>query len=252
MGGCEQCSSGYSLLYNTCKLPNCLLSKAGKCLECDPDYVFKSDGTCVSKDEFCEKMNEYGTCIKCMDTYYYSNKLNRCVKKSPGCEYDCNDTCVSCRAPFTYQSGKCLIQGCLRFDDDGCYQCKYPFALTKQKTCAIAYCTSYNQNGHCASCQQGYALSSDFLCKLEDQNCAQYDEARTTCLSCVKGYRVDSQGRCQYADQYCSNFDETGICINCDRLYFLNPFGKCQLRDPQCQIYTNGMCSQCRDYYFPK
>ena len=124
--------------------------------------------------------------------------------------------------------------------------------MTKQKSCAIAHCTSYDNQGHCASCQAGYALSSDFLCKTEDQYCAEYDQNRTACLKCVKGYYVDSQGRCQYADKHCSNFDETGICINCDRLYFLNPFGKCQLRDPQCDVYTNGMCSLCRDYYFPK
>ena len=32
----------------------------------------------------------------------------------------------------------------------------------------------------------------------------------------------------------------------------MNPFGKCQLRDPQCQVYTNGLCSRCRPYYFPR
>lgn len=40
--------------------------------------------------------------------------------------------------------------------------------------------------------------------------------------------------------------------MNCDRLYFLNYFGKCQLRDPQCLVYTNGYCSSCMSYYFPK
>ena len=42
------------------------------------------------------------------------------------------------------------------------------------------------------------------------------------------------------------------MCINCDRLYFLNYYGKCQLRDPQCVVYTNGLCSFCRSYYFPR
>lgn len=87
---------------------------------------------------------------------------------------------------------------------------------------------------------------------MQDQYCASYNNGRTQCLQCIKGYFVDSNGRCQYADKYCSNFDKSGICINCDRLYFLNPFGKCQLRDPQCQVYTNGLCSVCMPYFFPK
>lgn len=160
VGGCEKCVSGYALLYNTCKLPNCLISKNGKCLECDPDYVFKSDGTCVSKDEFCEKMDEYGTCIKCMSSYYYSQKLHKCVKKSPGCEYDLDDNCCKCNAPFTYEPGRCVIKGCLSVDEKGCYECMYPYSLTKAKTCVIAHCLSYDQNGHCSSCEAGFALSS--------------------------------------------------------------------------------------------
>ena len=57
IGGCSKCETLYSLLYNSCKLPNCLISKNGKCLECDPDFVFNSRGLCVSKDEFCDKMD---------------------------------------------------------------------------------------------------------------------------------------------------------------------------------------------------
>ena len=57
IGGCSKCETLYSLLYNSCKLPNCLISKNGKCLECDPDFVFNSRGLCVSKAEFCDKMD---------------------------------------------------------------------------------------------------------------------------------------------------------------------------------------------------
>jgi hypothetical protein len=32
IGGCSQCDSNYTLLYNSCKLPNCLTSSNGKCL----------------------------------------------------------------------------------------------------------------------------------------------------------------------------------------------------------------------------
>lgn len=63
VGGCEKCENEYTLLYNSCKLPKCLISKKGKCIQCDPDYTFRSDGTCVSKDEYCDKMDINGTCI---------------------------------------------------------------------------------------------------------------------------------------------------------------------------------------------
>ena len=32
VGGCKSCNSDYSLLYNTCKLPNCLISRNSKCI----------------------------------------------------------------------------------------------------------------------------------------------------------------------------------------------------------------------------
>lgn len=32
LGGCSQCENKYTLLYNKCKLPNCLTSMNGKCL----------------------------------------------------------------------------------------------------------------------------------------------------------------------------------------------------------------------------
>lgn len=47
-------------------------------------------------------MDEYGTCIKCMDTYFYSSKEQKCIKKAPGCNYDSQDNCISCNKPFTY------------------------------------------------------------------------------------------------------------------------------------------------------
>lgn len=72
-------------------MPNCLISKNSKCIECDPDFIFNSNGLCVSKDEFCDKMDEYGTCIKCMNSYFYSLKLQRCVKKAQGCIYNNKD-----------------------------------------------------------------------------------------------------------------------------------------------------------------
>ena len=153
VGGCQSCAPSYALLYNSCKLPNCLVSKEGKCVECDPDYVFRSDGTCVSKDEFCDKMDANGTCIKCMTSYYYSQKLLKCVKKAPGCQYDNLDNCIACDAPFTLSAGKCTIKGCLRFDELGCYQCEYPYVLNKKtKTCVIAHCLAYGNDGHCSAC----------------------------------------------------------------------------------------------------
>ena len=102
------------------------------------------------------------------------------------------------------------------------------------------------------SCETGYTLSADKLCELQDEYCADYNPTRSACQKCIKGYYVDHNGRCQYSDSHCDMFDDTGICINCDRLYFLNYYGKCQLRDPQCLIYTNGLCSHCRPYFFPR
>ncbi len=120
VGGCSQCDSSYKLLFNSCKLPNCLISKNGKCIECDPDYVFTSLGLCVSRDQFCDKMNEYGLCVKCMSNYYYSQDKQKCIKRLSGCVYDDKGVCCSCLPPFTFTNGQCLIYGCDVAADDGC------------------------------------------------------------------------------------------------------------------------------------
>jgi hypothetical protein len=69
-------------------------------------------GVCVSKDEFCDKMDQYGTCIKCMSSYYYSQKDKKCLKRLSGCNYDDNGVCCSCQAPFVFSNGQCIIYGC--------------------------------------------------------------------------------------------------------------------------------------------
>ena len=249
LGGCKQCQEGYSLLYNSCKLPNCLISKNGKCIECDPDFLFTSDGRCVSKDEYCEKFDETGKCLKCTSTHYYSEIQQKCIRKEPGCIYDTKDNCIKCEQPFQFDEGRCIIPGCLHYFEQGCHQCSYPFSRTKQYTCEIAHCSRYYK-GKCAGCTDGYVLSREHLCQLDDDNCVQYDSLRTECLKCKKGYRVDLKGVCEYADKHCWEFDELGECANCDRLYFINPYSKCQLRDPRCLAYTNGFCSQCKAYNF--
>lgn len=249
IGGCSQCDARYTLLYNSCKLPNCLTSNNGKCIECDPDYVFTSLGLCVSKDEFCDKINEYGTCIKCLSNYYYSQASKKCIKQAPGCNYDNNGACCSCNPPFIFSNGRCTILGCETLTDYGCAQCTYPFQLNSKSGCDIPHCNAYN-NSVCIGCSQGYALNKGNLCILQDPNCLNYNIEQTQCQTCIKGYRFDEDGKCEYADSHCSQFDSSGICMNCDRIYFLNPYGKCQLRDPQCLVYTNGFCTQCKAYYF--
>ena len=164
MGGCSKCASSYDLLYNTCKLPNCLISKEGRCLECDPDFVFRTDGTCVSKDEYCNRYDANGVCVECMDTYFYSSIKQKCVKKAPGCHYNSKDECFKCDAPFTHLYGRCIIKGCLEYDEEGCYECKYPYSLTKDRLCTIPHCLSFDAEDKCISCEKGYALNHKQLC----------------------------------------------------------------------------------------
>ncbi len=44
-----------------------------------------------------------------------------CIKQMPGCNYDNNGLCVSCRAPFVFTGKSCAIFGCLKYSDSGCY-----------------------------------------------------------------------------------------------------------------------------------
>lgn len=173
----------------------------------------------------------------------------KCMKRSPGCNYNGEDLCISCDDPFVFRKGKCLIEGCLVYSNNGCKQCNYPFTPTKQNTCAIPHCSRY-ENGDCIACDQGYVKNSIGLCYREDPNCYLYNEGRTACNKCIKGYRFDSNGQCEYADEHCWDFTADGVCMNCDRIYFLDQYNKCQIRDPNCRSYVNGYCSQCKPYFF--
>lgn len=81
-GGCEICQDGYELRYNSCKLPHCLVSSNGKCLQCDPDYIMRTKtNTCINKDEFCYQYNPQGECIECAPKYFMSKLQNKCLQR---------------------------------------------------------------------------------------------------------------------------------------------------------------------------
>jgi len=55
-----------------------LISHKGHCAECDPDYILKSDGLCINKDEFCWKYDGNGNCVECAPDYYLSKLTGKC------------------------------------------------------------------------------------------------------------------------------------------------------------------------------
>lgn len=115
MGGCQTCYEKYTLVYNYCKLPNCLVSSNGICKQCDPDYIMKNDSTCVNKDEFCFQYDNNGNCLQCAPKYFMSQLQHKCLARQPGCIYDNQDKCSSCLSPFKVSSknNNCYLSGCL-------------------------------------------------------------------------------------------------------------------------------------------
>lgn len=185
--------------------------------------------------------------MECAPKYFLSTKTNKCLLREPGCHYNEEDKCFTCDKPFYFDGIRCEIYGCLELNWKGCAQCFYPMQVNEFGLCEVPNCDLMNED-RCVSCKPGYFIAKDGSCKREDPKCLVYGERR--CEKCVKGYRLDYNGVCEYADEHCWDFTREGYCTNCDRLYFLNNHKKCQLKDQNCNAYSNGVCSECKDFYY--
>ena len=94
------------------------------------------------------------------------------------------------------------------------------------------YCRGYNpSNGDCTDCYPGYALSGGRCVIPEaeeiDGNCKRFSESNSKfCAECYQGY-IPLNGICKVRDDQCANYSQsTYECLGCYAGYALDQ-GKC-------------------------
>ena len=172
-GGCGECNEGYALSYDRkrCVLfENCNMLENGndeKCQSCFGLYQPNDEGKCVKT--FCFSYTK-DVCESCVDGYYL--KENTCRKIT--------------------------IPNCLEWDEKVCKQCDVFAKLDDNGKCIlqnlINACIEYQNDGKCASCQDGYEkVNGGESCQYEgcpNGKTVQY------CYICQTGFDQDDDGKC--------------------------------------------------------
>lgn len=124
---------GMKLVDGVCKIDNCLEVKDNKCRVCEGGYHMRNY-SCVKGNGV---DNVESVCKECAEGFFLGND-NKCKVKLPGCVYD-QGICAGCSEPFTFNSGQCLIDGCVEYTSTGCKTCQQPY-VPESSICKIPFC----------------------------------------------------------------------------------------------------------------
>lgn len=127
------------------------------------------------------------------------------------------------------------ILGCKHEVEHVCKECIRPFSLSNGN-CEIPNCKGYNEY-RCVTCNCGYYLTPEGLCKPMELGCIRYQRAQ--CTDCLPSFRLKGS-KCEI--EGCSEMD--GLqCVRCSEEYDLVS-GGCQMRD--CLSWKDGSCEICK------
>jgi len=189
---------------------------------------------------YCTKYQQ-GVCVSCCENYYLDSD-RACKPVLPGCVYQ-NYQCVSCTAPFQYYQGQCLIDGCLKYNKNGCVACDSRLKLFNC-VCGLPNCKTI-ANYQCKECFSGYQLDQKGECIIVDPYCTVRNSANQ-CLQCKDGYRLNKNGICSTLKFGCNYVD--GRCTSCRAPFTYVPSAEsCEIDG--CLEYFLGGCSKCASDY---
>ena len=273
-------------MFGTCQFvpifydPNCrkFNDSSNVCLECSQNY-FLSNSTCIQVDPLCKSFNNVsGACTSCYIGYKLSDgkcspspvdstttNCNQfdfvkgvCVKCNDGSYFDANGVCVS------YNDDNCKVVATDRKTCQECYN-GYTFDATLAK-CVVNQlnCATW-KNGLCATCPQGFYLSSDFSCIVVDLLCKTFNPTTQKCALCYPGYGIDTDSTCKQVSQLsanlqkyylnCAQYNQLNKCSSCYNGYYLTSDSNgtfCLKVSDSCRTYNSstGKCTTCYLGYY--
>jgi len=128
--------------------------------------------------------------LNCYLDFYLKNGV--CEKSIKDCEEYTDDTktiCTTCAYGHSLINNFCVensILGCRREVDHVCKECHKPFFISNGN-CEISNCKTYNEY-KCVTCNCGYYLTFEGVCKAMDLGCIRYQ--RGQCTDCLPSYKL--------------------------------------------------------------
>lgn len=207
--------------------PNCLGYEGTQCIKCRDGFSLVQ-GNCVVQDENCVIYGQNGIICTTCNKNYHPDAQGKCQPDAPGCTYQ-NGACVSCCAPFTYNSQLkiCQIPNCQEANNQGCIKCRAPFTASSNRLCVISNCLRSDSNS-CLQCKPQYHLNNGG-CVADSPNCRFYSAAGA-CELCVDKYVLSSSGECVEGSLSCISYSQSDRtkCLECGTGYFLNRYFQCE------------------------
>ncbi|ELP90211.1 hypothetical protein EIN_257110, partial [Entamoeba invadens IP1] len=226
---CEQCDIKQEPYQNEClDCPNnCKRCVNQKCVLCEDNYSYNSEGKCVAINKTTTNVELYSKqkVLKCSAGYY--NTFDMCHKCSDHCLYcETFEFCLSCKnTHILNEKNECAPL------PDGEIVIGEKFIL-----CSDSY---YSNNGTCVECSSKYGE----LCDVCDDK---------KCVKCSNMGVLDCDGNCiAFELSGCVSSPNT-YCSGCqNHSNFISESNGVCSEISNCKIATNGKCASCNDgYYF--
>ena len=226
------------------------------CIQCNEETdlceycmfsVFKPDSEggcvgakkCIVGNNYCRKCNEDSTkCQACLNAYYPDN--NGGCTLAQNCDVSFNGNCQTCLKNYS------LVN-----DGEPYLECK---RLPKEED-RIPYCKTYNEEGKCERCIDGYFLSHG------NRKCSRafycnFVEDDDHCTECIAGFYLDKSDNniCKpYNDSffYCKESEDGKKCSLCREGFYMAEDNKCVVTDHCVESKPNSYyCKKCEDDYY--
>ena len=211
-----------------------------------------------------------GVCTAC-SAHYYFNAGGVCCEVDPQCQNfnRAVGICQGCYQGYSIQNGTCVADsalnpsnlGCSIWSNGVCIQCSIRWFFDSNKVCQPVsdLCSTWNSNGECVSCYNGYIVNQgacivnpNIFKPSTDSLCATWQNQ--VCITCAPRSYFNANGVCTPVSDNCATWDSLdGVCLTCYNGYSLAN-GQCLVssanhgpKDIGCQIWDwkNQVCISC-------
>jgi hypothetical protein len=171
-----------------------------QCTECSNGFYFSKNGVCCEVPTLCSQFNRAeGICTACYQGYSVVNNCCVAAAQDSGCALWNGNTCSKCSKGWFMNKGVC--------------------------TPVSDQCSTWNDQGHCLTCYNGYVLANG-ACNI---NTSPLDGSSNALCGLWNG----------------------SICTKCAPRSYFNPFRICTPVADQCETWdpTDGACLSCYGGY---
>lgn len=243
--GCSQCPTGLQLYETNCLPidPLCSVYNTSKqaCVLCLEGYQLDPRTMLCLKKVTCLARDQTGTCTSCFTGYQLDMISRQCLALPPNCQQmnTTSGVCAKCSDVTSLSPSGCIFPttNCTSYDFNGrCQTCSEGYVQVRRFCLPIASnCQAYGSDrSKCSVCNKGYHLYST-LCYPDIDGCLSYLK-ESYCSLCSTNYQLIN-GNCFFRDPNCVAQDAFGLCLGC-RLGYLPSRGRCVFFDPYCLSYN--------------